>query len=125
MKIYGRWILIAGAVIFVLALFMDTSVPVQSSPGDRVNNLGLMQDQQNFLLLGGLLVLAGLIMYFFDAKKVTPMEEKKQCPQCAEFVQSKARICRFCNYEFTKPMNEEEDVDWDELARRVNASKKS
>ncbi|MGP1352894.1 MAG: zinc ribbon domain-containing protein [Parasphingopyxis sp.] len=29
-------------------------------------------------------------------------DSEKQCPDCAEFVKSEARICRFCNYEFSK-----------------------
>lgn len=26
--------------------------------------------------------------------------DTKECPQCAEIVKAKAKICRFCNYKF-------------------------
>jgi Uncharacterised protein family UPF0547 len=27
----------------------------------------------------------------------------KRCPECAEYVQHQARVCRFCGYEFWAP----------------------
>jgi hypothetical protein len=27
-------------------------------------------------------------------------EEEKECPECAEYVKMKAKICRFCGYSF-------------------------
>lgn len=42
-----------------------------------------------------------------DTAAVGPMvdlpepDNEKECPQCAEMVKSKAKICRFCRYEFT------------------------
>ena len=37
-----------------------------------------------------------------DEKKVAVAQGKKQCPQCAEFVQPAAKICRFCQHKFTE-----------------------
>jgi hypothetical protein len=30
----------------------------------------------------------------------TTVEETKECPQCAEVVKAKAKLCRYCNYSF-------------------------
>jgi hypothetical protein len=32
--------------------------------------------------------------------KIAAATGKKACPQCAEFVQPDAKICRFCQYKF-------------------------
>lgn len=117
---------------------MDTSVfiPEKSHgtgedkvtiPSSRVNNIGLMKDQQNYLMLSALVSIVGLLMFLFG--KDSPAKfgrskydiDSKSCPQCAEMVKSEARICRYCNYKFT---DVQEDVDWDELAKRVNQGKK-
>lgn len=41
-----------------------------------------------------------------DEKKVAAAQGMKRCPECAEFVQPEAKICRFCQHKFT----EEEQV---------------
>lgn len=42
------------------ALFMDTSV--ETGFGSRVNNLGLMKDQQNYLMVCGVMAIIGTIL---------------------------------------------------------------
>ena len=58
-----------GIIGIFAALSMDVSVavPVQTILGERigggrVNNIGLMQDRQNYLMLSGLFVIGGIIL---------------------------------------------------------------
>jgi len=52
-------------------------------------------------------------------------EKSKKCPQCAEFVKSGAKICRFCNYEFKeeemKPERVLTEEEW--LAQEIRKKK--
>ena len=52
---------VVGALILLSALAMDTSVATPS--GTRVHNIGLLRQQQNFMMLGGLAVIGGIVMF--------------------------------------------------------------
>jgi len=68
----------SGLISLFIAFSMDTSIAVQYASGnayglpERVNNLGLMQDKQNTMILGGVLLLIGFMMLWFDK----PTEKK-------------------------------------------------
>jgi hypothetical protein len=111
MKNLGIILLIIGIGLAVYALSMDTSVQVDYPMGndyglpERVNNIGLMNDKQNYLIFGGLLTVVGIFMAVSGGKSekanaITTTDDNKKCPQCAEMVKAEARICRFCNYQF-------------------------
>lgn len=114
MKFIGMLIFIIGLVLLGHALTMDTSVEVDYQYGntmglpDRVNNIGLMADKQNYLIFGVVLAVLGIVTVVTYDKKIEKKEEQKKCPKCAELVKEEASICRFCKYEF---INVEEDFD--------------
>lgn len=68
-------ILIGGSAAIYFGLFFDTSVEVpttellgQTIGGGRVNNLGLMQDRQNFLMISCVATIIGVIMSIAGSK---------------------------------------------------------
>lgn len=73
----AKVVLAAGAILMGYALLMDTSV---QSIGGRVNNLGLMRDQQNLLIVSSVMIIAGVILLFVRrgapaAPAVDPFDE--------------------------------------------------
>lgn len=94
-----------GGVLFSLS--MDTSVPTGLG---RVNNLGLMNQQQNYLIVSALVAIVGAILMLRERSRndsrqgdeagphMKPAAEAsgKRCPDCAETVKRDAKVCRFC-----------------------------
>ena len=82
MKTVGILSCIAGALLGFYALSMDVSVKVNYSGGnsygfpDRVNNLGLMSQRQNYLTISGILILAGVLFIVFSNKSKKKIEHK-------------------------------------------------
>lgn len=70
MKQFGYAILALGIVALLATLSMDTSVP--SGTFERVNNIGLMQEKQNFLIVSALIVLIGVVMIAVSYKATVP-----------------------------------------------------
>lgn len=101
MRAIGMILILAGTILISIALSMDTSVEVNYPSGnkfnlpERVNNIGLMADKQNYLILGCFLFVIGLVLGY---KKND--EAEKTCPKCAEKVKKEAIICKHCKTEF-------------------------
>ena len=72
-------VLIAGGVLFLLfGVFMDTSV--QTSFGDVVN-VSLVARQQMFLTLGGIELIAGILLFGIWKLKQTPHDEAREAEE--------------------------------------------
>ncbi|WP_137138186.1 hypothetical protein [Pseudomonas asiatica] len=65
--------MIVGLIAVAGAMAMDVSV--STGMGRRVNNIGLMAQQQNYLIIGALIALAGLLMTIFGGKKKLSSEQ--------------------------------------------------
>lgn len=71
MKTSGQLLSLIGIVLAIYSLFfMDVSVDV--GDGTRVNNIGLMAQQQNYLLVAVVLFLAGIFISFTRKSKKSP-----------------------------------------------------
>lgn len=64
-RIIGMLMFVFGLITFAWAFNADTSVAVPGGEAfgvGRVNNIGLMQERQNYLMIGGALTIAGLVL---------------------------------------------------------------
>lgn len=82
MKSSGQLLSLVGVVLAVYSLFfMDVSVDV--GDGTRVNNIGLMAQQQNYLLIAIVLFLAGVFISFTGRKKALPEIDFTKIESCS------------------------------------------
>lgn len=96
MRGFGFLIVAAGIIVMIAATTMDVSVP---SGLGRVNNLGLMADRQNYTLIGGVILIAGLLMVIFGRRTQAVPEstfDTRPCPLCAENIKNAAVRCKHC-----------------------------
>ena len=121
MKGFGIGLLVAGLAIIIYSFTMKTYVESYSNlsqEANRVNNIGLLQTQQNFLILGTGIFIAGILLIGFAEiqttirKSILPKETtnsaKKNkegkspgdvqiCPACGKANPPEFENCRFCN----------------------------
>lgn len=77
MKNAGWLLSLSGVILALYALFfMDVSVPL--GDGTRVNNIGLLAQQQNLILIAGVLFIAGVLVSAL--KKSKPVSDIDYSP---------------------------------------------
>lgn len=109
MRQMGIVLLVIGVVVVIFALSMDTTVPTEM--GRRVNNIGLIAESQSYGMVGGLIIIAGLLMAIFGKRSdssVAGVDEHK-CPFCAEFIKVQAVKCKHCGSD-VEPVKAEKPI---------------
>lgn len=102
MRGFGFLVIVIGIIVMIAATTMDVSVP---SGLGRVNNLGLMADRQNYTLIGGVFLIAGLLMVIFGRRAQVATEstfDTRPCPLCAETIKNAAVKCKHCGGDVDK-----------------------
>lgn len=86
-----------GVVLLIASLLMDTSV--STAYGD-VNNIGLMNDKQNYVVGSVAVAVIGALMLFLPSDpQISDALQNRACPKCAESIKREAVQCRFCGAE--------------------------
>lgn len=93
MRGFGILVLVLGVLAAMGAMMMDVSVP---SGVGRVNNLGLIAERQNYIIIGCVMLIAGLLMTMLGRRQAAPALDSKTCPMCAENIKKAAIKCKHC-----------------------------
>jgi len=96
MRGIGITVLMLGLLAIIGALAMDVSV---STGTGRVNNIGLIAEQQNYITIGGLMLLLGAVLTVAGRRREVVIENGKDCracPMCAETIKFAALKCKHC-----------------------------
>lgn len=65
----GLICLVLGLLLMFSAMAMDTTVPTDDGDGRRVHNIGLLNEKQNLLIVGGVLTLLGIGLIMMNQRR--------------------------------------------------------
>lgn len=107
-KTISKILIFIGIGIILVAMVMDTSV---SSGYRRVYNIGLMSQQQNMLIIGGIAFIAGIILFAAIKFKQSPEDELAEKAESDKTIQA---LVKGVEQKFEKA-----DQLWDSMPNRA------
>lgn len=104
MKKIGALVVAVGVAWGVVAFNMETSVGSSSASiygRDRIFNLDLAERRRTHLMISGVLVVVGTLLFGFGSVRRSEQSSagQRKCPFCAESVLVEARLCKHCGKE--------------------------
>lgn len=110
MRGVGVVLAIVGLIWGIVAFNMSTTVEAGGEsvgsiyvPRQEVHNLDLTERRRTHLLISGMLVIVGSVLFGFgsvrNASATGPSTDTRKCPFCAELVKREAKICKHCGKE--------------------------
>lgn len=75
MRGLGFTLTVAGVIALIAALMMDTTVA--AAGGARVSDVARMADRQLYMLLAGLVLVAGVLIALFTGKSLRGGDDQK------------------------------------------------
>ena len=99
MKYTSIGLIFLGLAIALFALIMEVTADYSN-----IVNLDLLSLRQNYLIVGGILFIAGTILVTKSQRNKSEEKElnnqdRISCPFCAEKIMREAKVCRFCSNE--------------------------
>ena len=125
MKKIGITLLVLGVAGIIYACNMKTTVEIDDwkygiHTKASVNNIGLMDKRRNVLILSGLSMIGGIILFGIGSIKGSHNpDELKTCPYCAEKIKKDAKICRFCNCELPEEIKNSKNKYTEEELKKL------
>ncbi len=110
MRSLGIVLVITGLIWGIVAFNMNTTVSVEGQtigsgeyavyiPGQTVHNLSLSERRNTHLMVSGVLLVIGTILFGFGSARgsgAAPSASTRSCPFCAEKIKIDAIICKHC-----------------------------
>lgn len=94
----GKIVGVVGVLVVFYALSIDVSILVED--GAPVDNLSLASDRHVYTIVGGVVILAGLLMVLHQTAPASHLSsatfDSHPCPLCTEPVRNAALRCRHC-----------------------------
>ncbi len=100
-KTISKLMIVFSLVMFFAAIVMDTTVELGNS---RIHNIGLLSQQQNFLIISVVVFLAGIILFSTAKLKQTPEDEMNERSEASVLVKKVDSTIR--NYWIQKDLGE-------------------
>lgn len=102
---FGVVLIVIGLIWGIVAFNMTTAVETGSHIIGAVHNLDLADKRRTHLMISGLLIVVGTVLFGFGSSQnspTVPTKNTRKCPFCAESVNIEAVKCRFCGESLPK-----------------------